>query len=1137
MARFRLQLFDTFQLEVAERPITAVYSDKVRLLLAYLCVEANQPHSRQKLASLFWSEQSESKARTNLRNSLVHLRRCLQPLLLDNTLFTFNRQTLQFHTQTDQAQVDVLTFTAAITIAETHDHASVVTCDSCCQQLGEAVALYQGDFLATLTLKDSPPFEEWRRQWQERLHQQILWACQQLADYFQKQTNYKLAAHYARRQLQLEAWREVAHRQLMLALALAGQKTAALQQYELCRQVLADELDIEPTVATQQLYQQIKVGAKPGQVPHNLPRQTTPFVGREADILQLQTLWEKPENGLVTIVGPGGMGKTRLGLSLAEQMLATGRFTHGVFFVNLAPLSEASYIVPTVADILNFPLQGGDGRSPRQQLLDYLHHKKILLLFDNFEHLLGGVDLLTDILQAAPEVQILVTSRERLHIRAEQVYPIKGLAFPDWDMISLESEVVAGYTAVQLFLQSARRNQPDFALHHIEDLVYLARICHTVAGMPLALELAASWVDMMPLADIATELEQGLDFLETDMRDIPQRHRSIRTALDYSWHKLDEKERAIFTKLSVFRGGFTREAAQAVAGANLRQLARLVNKSLLQGGWENGRYQVHELLRQYGTEKLKESGQETAVCDHHATYYSTFLQQRQAAMKSADVIIALMEIKTEIDNVRRAWEWTIERDHMAALLQAVECLGWFYYWQARHQEGIAAFNQAAEKMETIIAQSAHPTDQRLHLWAILLGWQGQYAAHSDQSKEARQLCQKALVNLAKLERRHQDIRLEKAFVLEVLGTTHGFSGHDNMSASIAIMEQSLATYRELKDQWGIAYLLIRLANLNAWYAHDYALAESQCLASWPLTKALGHPIQMVWSCLTLGRVTARQGRAIEAEDWLKQGQTISLEIDYFPGLFNGLLYSAEATFYQGRFFHALTFLEKALTLRSDLDFGSISEGWVEEYQSWACLHLGRYQEAHALAGETITKYSQRGNIKGIAFGRWLLATSYFIQGENQNALTLLQQSAQTCHETGEKSTLNLVKITQSYILQSTGYRTRAQQLLGEVLDFGLNHRSYIHILMAIPVMTLLLSTDGQKEHAVELYALATSHTFVGNSHWFSDVVGQEIEAIATLLLPEVVGAAQARGRELDLWQTAESLLTELAEMGWAESVD
>jgi predicted ATPase len=339
---------------------------------------------------------------------------------------------------------------------------------------------------------------------------------------------------------------------------------------------------VQPSAETESLYQAIRAGqldrAVSGgeqgsrtdshpRIPsprHNLPLQPTPFIGRKTELAVMDKWMDDQTSRLVTIVGPGGIGKTRLALACGDHQLTAGtRFPNGIFFVNLALLNEADQIIPTLAGVLDFQLQSRqDGHSPQQQLLDYLRPKRLLLLLDNFDHLLSppvspsvegirrGAELVADILQAAPEVQILVTSRERLHLRTEQVYPIEGLEFPDWET----PEDAAGYTAVQLFLQSARRNQPDFALRDGADLTNLAHICCLVAGMPLALELAASWVDMLPLAEIAAELQKGLNFLETDMQDIPERHRSIRAAIDYSWHKLDEKERDIFAKLSVFRG-------------------------------------------------------------------------------------------------------------------------------------------------------------------------------------------------------------------------------------------------------------------------------------------------------------------------------------------------------------------------------------------------------------------------------------------------------------------------------------------------------------------------------------------------------------------------------------------------------
>ncbi len=263
-------------------------------------------------------------------------------------------------------------------------------------------------------------------------------------------------------------------------------------------------------------------------VRHNLPSETTPFLGREPELAALDDLFTKLDRRLVTIVGPGGIGKTRLALAYGEQLVGAApqpQYPNGVFFVNLAPLSESGRLVLTLAEALGLRIEGGtrEKHSPKQQLLDYLRNRRLLLLLDNFEHLLspssspdpgaeiGGASLVAEILQTAPEVRILVTSRERLNLHMEQAFPVEGLAFPDWETAAPEDEVedVAEYTAVQLFLQAAQRSQPDFSLETSEELSALVQICRLVDGMPLALELAASWVDTLSLVDIAAELQAG----------------------------------------------------------------------------------------------------------------------------------------------------------------------------------------------------------------------------------------------------------------------------------------------------------------------------------------------------------------------------------------------------------------------------------------------------------------------------------------------------------------------------------------------------------------------------------------------------------------------------------------------------
>ena len=499
------------------------------------------------------------------------------------------------------------------------------------------------------------------------------------------------------------------------------------------------------------------------QIAHNLPPQPTPFIGREAELAALNDLIKNPEARLISIVGPGGMGKTRLALAVAEHLLRTspplrnaslkrtegGLFTNGVFFVSLAPLSSTEHIVPTMAEALGFQLEtGGQQRSPEQQLLDYLREKQMLIVMDNFEHLLDGVDIAANILERAPDVQILATSRERLYLHEEQIFAIQGLEFPDWET----PEDAAEYTAVQLFIQSARRVRHDFKLA-AGDLTYLTRICRLVEGMPLGIELAASWVDTLSLADIAAEIQQSLDLLETDVRNVPERHRSIRAVFDYSWQRMSQTEREKFAQLSIFRGGFTRQAAQTITGASLRVLGTLTSKSHLQYNKAHDRYQIHELLRQYAAGRLAEwppsgspqQGEDRTaslppggteggltVRDRHSAYYAEMLHQRQTVLKGPDQLTALAEIEADIENIRNAWDWAVQQNQTAQIEQMLESLGRFYEWFGRNQEGDAACQSA---VPVFISEDAS------RLLANLLIWQATFQRMLGQPQAAGRLLQ------------------------------------------------------------------------------------------------------------------------------------------------------------------------------------------------------------------------------------------------------------------------------------------------------------------------------------------------------------------------------------------------------------
>lgn len=333
-------------------------------------------------------------------------------------------------------------------------------------------------------------------------------------------------------------------------------------------------------------------------MPSNLEQvdQPTRFVGRETELGETKQILKNADCRLLTLVGVGGIGKTRLAIQLAKDQQQA--FLHGVWFVNLQPLQSGKQVVSAIVDAVGVVLSGYG--TPENQLLQYLQDKNLLLLLDNFEHVLEGVEVVTRIIQRAPAVKLLVTSREALSLPEEWLYPVEGLPVPP----SHQTDQLESITAVELFVERARQVSPNFSL--ADNLAGVVRICQLVDGLPLALEMAASWTKTLRCSEIAAEIQQNLNFLTSNLRHVAERHRSMPAVFAQTWERLTESEQALFKRLAVFKGGFRREAAEAIAGASLSLLSSLLDKCLLRHD-ANGRYQIHELLRQYANSRLTES--------------------------------------------------------------------------------------------------------------------------------------------------------------------------------------------------------------------------------------------------------------------------------------------------------------------------------------------------------------------------------------------------------------------------------------------------------------------------------------------------------------------------------------------------
>jgi predicted ATPase/class 3 adenylate cyclase len=382
---------------------------------------------------------------------------------------------------------------------------------------------------------------------------------------------------------------------------------------------------------------------------NNLPAPSTSFVGRASELDEIDRLLEDPDCHLLSLVGAGGAGKTRLALEAAARRI--DRYPHGVHFVPLVSVASPEFLTPAVAESIQFAVDAAhSGFSAQAQLLDYLSERSTLLVLDNFEHLVDGAGLLADIIEHAPNVELLATSRERLNVQSEWVLDVDGLG--------LAENGNGSSGALRLFAERARQVEPSFSLD--DERAEVWRICRLVGGLPLGVELAASWVSMLSCTEIAGEIEENIDFLATSMRDVPERHRSLRAAFDQSWRLLSGEQQAVLARLSVLRGEFAREAAAATSGADLRLLSELVSKSLVRRS-DFGRYALHELLRQYAAEKLATESREelAATRERHARHYLGALQERRPALVGERVAQARDELRRELDNMRVAAEWAV----------------------------------------------------------------------------------------------------------------------------------------------------------------------------------------------------------------------------------------------------------------------------------------------------------------------------------------------------------------------------------------------------------------------------------------------------------------------------------------------
>jgi predicted ATPase/DNA-binding CsgD family transcriptional regulator len=658
----------------------------------------------------------------------------------------------------------------------------------------------------------------------------------------------------------------------------------------------------------------VKMGLKPSKIEttsvieHILPAQTNAFIGREHELGELTELITDPNLRLITILAPGGMGKTRLVLELAERINSpplhitdeqsgSVKLLDGVIFVPLAALPASDLIIPTIAARSGYQFQQ-DGREPKQQLLDYFRNKRMLLILDNIEHLLDGAGIVSEILENAIGIQIVVTSRERLNLNAETVYTIAGMEFPDWS-----PDDVLECDTMKLFLQSAKRAKSGFILE-INDINYLASICKLVDGMPLAIELAAAWVEMLSLDEIANEITQNLDFLSTNMRDIPQRQHSIRAVFEYSWKRLSVAEQNVLMKLAVFQGGCTREATEVVAGADLFLLQALINKSLMHHN-SDGRYEMHGLLRQYAEERLQAIGEAIDARTIHSEYYADLLHQLKHQLRGKRQSETLSIIGQDIENIRVGWYQAVEHQMIDVIEQYLDSLYYFYDIRSRMNEGLEIFSLAIKPL----AQNK-PTGKRLMLLGKVLARQGSLAHRLGNYRQATQLLDASLKILKRI-----DMREEVAFVLNNLADVARAAGQYQDATQLC--KESLTIFQELGDEWSIAGTLNNLG-VSAHISEAVLEAEQYYRESLGISIRLDDQHGVAISFINLGALAHDLENYEEAQQHYKESLALSKQLGDQYGIAASLINLGRTAFMLDAYAEGKQYCEESLKLYRQL---------------------------------------------------------------------------------------------------------------------------------------------------------------------------------------------------------------------------
>ena len=861
---------------------------------------------------------------------------------------------------------------------------------------------------------------------------------------------------------------------------------------------------------------------------HNLPQSPTAFVGREAELSELATLIDDDAIHLISLIGPGGIGKTRIALESAHRHL--DRFTDGVFYVPLAPLNNLDHIVTTIADHIDFTFGGSD--DPQKELLNYLAEKTMLLVLDNFEHLIQGANLLSDILKSSPNVTIVVTSRERLRLRGEHPFEVEGMILP---RSNATANLLQTYPSAELFLQSAHRVMPNFELDddNAEDV---GRVIRLVQGFPLGIELAAAWLEMLPIEEIVQEIENSFDFLETDLRDVPERHRSIRAVFEYSWNLMTPEEQAIFLELSVFRGGFEREAAQQVTGASLRNLTALVNKSLLIR-MPSGRYQAHKILQQYAIERWDDEEAKLKVAGKHAHYYGQYMKKVELLFNSPKEQAAIEAMEVELENLRAAWDMAADKQLWDELDASIHTMLLFFQARSMLTDGITLFRELGDRLEkTYLTDNDCYHRARLRQ-AWLMSRQGNYKkvyALADASyhyflktNNAKEICF-ALNNMsyAQMMLGFYDEARELAkqsltyagdprqgnvptwfFSMGNLGYAEFLCGHLEEAKRIYEETNILATELEYSPI-GLAFGLNNLGEVER-NLGNMERAESLFDEAYTIFKRYKNTRGMAFSLNNLGGVMYLVGNVVGAQEKFYKAYELHREVGDLTGTAHSLSALGNGATFEGNYDEARRYYNTALQIRREI--GNL-RGVADSLTDLARVEMDTYNidKAMAYIDESLDIRVGIGDKQGLTYSKALKALMLLYLEEYDSAEQHIIESLALARETHHMMALSQSLIGMGMVYIKRDQLDKAHEALIEALEMAQQQGMLMLILMALTIYAFWLKAKGDLETSL---ALVTQILLYPSSYHIK-MTEDKAKMLHQMLITELDGEAVRRAEDI-----------------------